>query len=236
VFLTTWIDRSSDACMFSPAQLRTWTTAHLNSGEWYLDCSMTFTPLHKIDLKQSREALGVSVVDMVDLEAIEDEEAREKAVKKRAESDRKKAQKVKEAEEKAEQKEKDKQEKASEKVAEKAAEQGKGKGKKKSSEPAKTGAKVPVATSSTVDAGSKLQSVTGRGTKRDSLYEQLSQVPVVVNIEDDDISTVDEFIVNSSLAEVLSGDSGPLPPAYYDLKTFLRSVSVFSLYILIFVS
>lgn len=121
--------------MFSPAQLRTWTTAHLNSGAWYLDCSMTFTPLHEIDLKQSREALGVSAVDMVDLEAIEDEEAREKAVKKRAESDRKKAQKVKEAEEKAEQKEKDKQEKATEKAAEKAAEQGKGKGKKKSSEP-----------------------------------------------------------------------------------------------------
>lgn len=91
--------------MFSLAQRRTWTTAHLNAGAWYLDCGTTFTPLHEVELKQSREALDDSAVDMIDLEAIEDTEARERAVKKRLESDRKKALKVKEAEEKATQKE-----------------------------------------------------------------------------------------------------------------------------------
>lgn len=78
-----------------------------------MDTPTTYTPLHEIELKQSRKAIGVSGVEMIDLAAIEDEEAWEKAVKKRLESDRKKQQKVKEAEKKAEQKEKERLEKNS---------------------------------------------------------------------------------------------------------------------------
>lgn len=78
---------------------------------------------------------------------------------------------------------------------------------------------------STVEAGQQLHSITTRGTKRDSSYESLSQVPVV-DIPEDEASSVDEFILNSSLDEVLGGDSGPLPPSYEDLKAFMEAVSV----------
>lgn len=53
---------------------------------------------------------------MVDLEAIQDKEAREKAIRKRLQSNRKKAQKVKEAKEKAEQKEEETLDKATDKT------------------------------------------------------------------------------------------------------------------------
>lgn len=96
---------------------------------------------------------------MVDLEAIEDDDAREKAVKRRLESDRKKALKVREAEEKAEQREKEKLERASEKANKK--------GKKKVSAPVEMEGKIPVRTTSTVDKGSQLRSST-RGTKREA--------------------------------------------------------------------
>lgn len=40
-----------------------------------MDCSTTHRPLHDIDLKQSWKAIGVFVVEMEDLEAIEDDDA-----------------------------------------------------------------------------------------------------------------------------------------------------------------
>lgn len=82
VFLNTWLDRSSDVCMLSASQLRTWTTAHLNLGAWYLDGGTTFTPIQEVDLKKAKEAAGIVVEDIVELAAIDDSEAREKAVKK----------------------------------------------------------------------------------------------------------------------------------------------------------
>lgn len=102
--------------MFSSAQQRTWTTSHLNAGSRYLACRTTFTPLHKIEKKQSREATGVSGVEIINLKAIEDDDVRDKAIKKRLESDHKKAQKVREAEEKAEHNERERLEKALEKA------------------------------------------------------------------------------------------------------------------------
>ena len=67
----------------------------------------------------SREAIGESGIEMVDLAGIEDETERAKAIKRRIEEDRKKALKVKEAEEKAQQKELERQQKASEKPSRK---------------------------------------------------------------------------------------------------------------------
>lgn len=228
-FFNTWLDRLLDSCMLSPSQLRTWTTAHLNSGAWYLDCSTTFTPIQELELKQKRDAATIAADDIVELADVDDNEAREKALKKREESDRKKAQKVRETAEKAALREKERIDKAAEKAAEKAVE--KGKGKKKSPEPEKI-TKHVVATSSTVDAGSQLQSPSSRGTKRDSPYEFLSQVPVSIDIGGVEDCTVDEFIVNTSLAQILGGDSGPLPQVYEDLKSFLKKVSA-SIYIVI---
>ena len=216
VFLNNWLDRSSDSCMLSPSQLRTWTTAHLNSGAWYLDCSTLFTPIQEMELKRNREAAAIAAEDIVELADVEDDAAREKAVKKREESDRRKAQKVKDAAEKAALREKERIDKAAEKE----------KGKKKTIEPAKN-TNDAVAASSTVDVGSQLQSAPGRGMKRDSQYKLLSQGPIAVDLRGVKDYTVDEFIVNTSLGQILGGGTGPLPQVYEDLKPFLKKVSVF---------
>ena len=83
--------------MFSTLQLRTWTTAHLNSGAWYLDCVTTFTPLPKVELKRLKEDVGVALEDMLEFVGIEDEETSKKMIKRQTESHRKNAQKVGEA-------------------------------------------------------------------------------------------------------------------------------------------
>ena len=115
VFLTTWLDRSNSACMFSPLQQRTWTSSDLTGGAWYLDCAPSFTPSFETELRKSREAVGESGIEMVDLQSIEDENERAKAMKRRIEEDRKKALRVKEAEERADQKEREKLQKSLEK-------------------------------------------------------------------------------------------------------------------------
>ena len=98
--------------MFSALQQRTWTTSHLTGGAWYLDCALSFTPSFETELRKSREAVGESGIEMVDLQCIEDEKERAKAMKRRIEEDRKKALRVKEAEERADQKEKEKLQKS----------------------------------------------------------------------------------------------------------------------------
>ena len=218
IFLTTWLDRSNQACMFSAAQQRTWTTAHLTCGAWYLDCGLGFTPPHEVELKKSRQSVGECGEEMLDLNAIEDESAREKAVRRRLDSDRKKAQKVKEAEEKAEHREMEKLERAAEKAAKK--------GKKKVTTPGVLDETIPVADASTVQSGSRIPSVATRGTKRGLSYDQLTEVPVLPSSDDEGFH-INEFILNSSLDEVLGGQSGILPPSYNDLRAFLSSVSSF---------
>lgn len=180
-----------------------------------MDCGTTQTPLHEVDLKQSLDALDESAVAMVDLDAIEDKEARDKAVKKRLESDKKKAQKVKEAEEKKELREKERLERAGDK--------GKSKGKRKVGNAAISDSKSPLPNPSPVDSSSRPRTVVLRSAVADSTYEPLSQVPVLAAEEEDTIE-VDEFILNSSLDDVLGGDSGILPPSYDDLKLFLSKV------------
>ena len=66
VFLSTWLDRSNAACMFTVAQQRTWTTSHLTSGAWYLDCATHYTPPFEMELRKSCEALVESAEDMDD--------------------------------------------------------------------------------------------------------------------------------------------------------------------------
>ena len=71
---------SNSTCMFSANQQRTWSTSHLTGGGWYLDCAPSFTLAFEIELKKSREAVGEFGVEMVDLQGIEDEHIRAKAI------------------------------------------------------------------------------------------------------------------------------------------------------------
>ena len=125
--------------MFSVLQQRTWTTSHLTGGAWYLDCATRFTPSFETELRVSREAVGESGIEMVDLQGIEDENERAKALKRRIEEDRKKALKVKEAEERVDQKEREKVLKSLEKYTKKR--------KKNMNPPPEPGGKNPVAPS-----------------------------------------------------------------------------------------
>jgi len=202
--------------MFSALQQRTWSTAHLAAGAWYLECIPSYTPSFEIELRKSREAIGESGIEMVDLAGIEDETERAKAIKRRIEEDRKKALKVKEAEEKAQQKELERQQKASEKKASR-------KGKRKVSTPGEDQGKSPQAPSPTRDSGSQVRTISTRGTRRDSTFELLTQVPVLDCTEEDNHS-IGEFILNSSMDLILGGESEVPTPAYYELVDFLSKV------------
>ena len=200
--------------MFSVLQQRTWTTSHLTGGAWYLDCAPSFTPSFEMELRKSREAVGESGIEMVDLQGIEDENERAKAMKRRIEEDRKKALRVKEAEERANQKEQERVQKSQENSIKK--------GKKKMNPPPEPEGKSPVAPSPTYESGSHAPTFS-RGTKRDSSYEQLSQIPILTSGEELE-TEIQELILNASMEDVLGGDKEEFTPSYNDLKRFMLKV------------
>jgi hypothetical protein len=178
VFLTIWLDRSNTTCIFSALQQRTWTTSHLAGGSWYLDCALSFTPSFETELRKSREDVGESGLEMLDLQGIQDENERAKALKRRIEEDGKKTLKVKEVEERAEQKKREKLEKSLEKSTKK--------DKKKMDPTQDPEGKSPIVPSPTYESGSHAPTLS-RGTKRDSSYEQLSEIPILTSAEELDI-------------------------------------------------
>jgi len=52
-FFGAWIQPSSDLCIFTPAQLKKFSTAHLHGGGWYLECHVNFTPDEEVELRNS---------------------------------------------------------------------------------------------------------------------------------------------------------------------------------------
>jgi len=130
---------------------------------------------------------------MIDLQAIEDEHERAKAISRRVEEDRKKALRVKEAEEKAAHKEMEKLQQSLEKTTMK--------GKKKINRLSEPEGKTLVSPTPTNDSGSQAPTIS-RGTKRDSSYDQLSPI---FNLGEENDSHIDELIINASMKEVLGG-------------------------------
>ena len=202
--------------MFSTNQQRTWSTSHLTGGGWYLDCAPSFTPSFETELRKSREAVGESGLEMVDLRGIEDENERAKALSRRIEEDRKKALRVKEAEEKAAQKEMEKLQRSLEKTNMK--------GKKKVNPHSEPEGKSLVYPTPTNDSGSQAPTFS-RGTKRDSSYDQLSPV---YNLGEETESQIDELILNASMNEVLGGSSDDYTSYYKDIKNFMIKVCFFT--------
>jgi hypothetical protein len=134
------------------------------------------------------------------------------------EVERKKKQNDK-AKEKAE-KDKEKPEKGKEKTE-------KGKEKTEKGKDKKTNVQDEV-TSTVLDEALQPKSTSNRGTKRDSSHlsateERLTLGRIVVDLGDDDEVPVDELIINSSLALLVSED-GPKPPAFHDVVSFIEKV------------
>jgi len=133
--------------MFSPLQLKWWTTSHLKLGAWYLNCPPEFTPLLEDRLKRFVDFLDAPP-EYEEFAGL-DEASRARAVKKREEVDKKIALRNSEAIDKA-------QERATKKTAKLA---------QKEKVPAKEKnlgrtSKQPMPMSSTVDQGSQLQTST----------------------------------------------------------------------------
>ena len=199
--------------MFTAAQQRTWTTSHLTSGAWYLDCTTHYTIPFEMELRKSCEAIRESGEDMDDLNE------RAKALKRRIEEDRKKALKVKETEEKTHPKELERQQKVAAKSTKKC--------KKKVTTPRGVEVRSHVQPSTTVDSNSQIPTVSAKGTKRDISYELFSQL-LIVDLTEEANCMNDEFIINSSLFEVFGDESGSLSPLYDDLKAFISKIFSFS--------
>ena len=81
------------ACMFTAQQLRTYTTAHLSGGGWYLDCTLEFTPLLEVQLRRSLDGKGVLDLDINEFAGLDDK-ARQKAIARRDLLDKKKEARV----------------------------------------------------------------------------------------------------------------------------------------------
>jgi hypothetical protein len=94
-FLKTWLDHSSPDCMFSPTQLRTWTSAHLQGVAWYLECGPQHVPDLEVDMFKSLDAVGGVVAEDEALAGLDD-----KTCEKLIAQDKLKAEKVKDALEK----------------------------------------------------------------------------------------------------------------------------------------
>ena len=196
-FLTTWLDRSLPDCMFSPGQLKSWTSSHLMACPWYLECNFGVTPPEEEALFQ---ALKDSV--MVDPEVPEfsglDNVAKTKAVKRRELSDRKKLDEAKRRTKEHEQK---KLQARLEKEKEKESKKGtKRKASTACDEPASSG----VHTSSRFRLMQE-RLVHGRTPTKKTLSP---------------IADIDKCIMNTSLAD-LSPDS----KTYSDVLSFLDVVS-----------
>ena len=198
--------------MFSANQHCTWSTSHLTRSGWYLDCAPSFTPSFETELRKSRKAVGEFGVEMIDLQGIEDEHEREKALSRCLEEDRKKALRVQEVEEKAAQKEMEKLQRSLGKTNMK--------GKKKMNPHSEPEGKNLISPTPTNDSGFQPPTCS-RGTKRDSSYDQLSHV---FNLGEENESHIDELILNASMKEVLGGSSDDYTSYYRDLKNFMIKV------------
>ena len=94
--------------------------------------------------------------------------------------------------------------------------------------------KSPIAPSPTYESGSHAPTFS-RGTKRNSSYEQLSQIPILTSEEELEIH-IEELILNASLEDVLGGDTEEFTPSYNELKRFMLKVQLFLNYVIIMIS
>jgi hypothetical protein len=123
-FLQTWLDHSSTDCMFSPIQLRTWTSAHLRGIAWYLECRPQHVHDLEVDIFKSLDVVSGVVAEDEALAGLDD-----KTCEKLIAQDKLKAEKVKDALEKTRLKEVERKKKQDDKAKEKA-EKGKDKTEK----------------------------------------------------------------------------------------------------------
>lgn len=211
-FLSSWLDRSSKDCMFSGNQLRTFTTAHLSGGGWYLDCNLAFTHPSEIELRKSFDGIGLINLEVDEFVGLS-EKQKKRAIARREATDRKK-----------EKKEEERLAKLAEKEAEKESKGVKGKGKRKSN------ADGPIPASSTVDQGSQMLGGYHSGVLRTTALPQLSEDLIthgtqLIVPDEDTMDAHDDLILNVSISELLENMGNETPILYTEVSEFLKKVS-----------
>ena len=139
----------------------------------------------------------------------------QRQLNQRLKEHQKKTLRVKEAEERADQKEREKLQKSLEKSTKK--------GKKSMNPPLQRGGKSPLAPNPTYEYGSHGPTFS-RGTKRDSSYEQLNQILILISREDLKIQ-LQELILNAStFLKVIRRE---FTPSYNEFKRFRLKILLF---------
>ena len=59
--------------MFSPFQLKTFTTALLNGCGWYLDCDPSYTPPSEVAMRQGLQSLATAEVFVDEYDGLEED-------------------------------------------------------------------------------------------------------------------------------------------------------------------
>ena len=210
------------AYMFTAHQLRTYTTAHLSGGGWYLDCTLEFTPPSEVQLRRSLDGKGVMDLDIDEFAGLDDK-ARQKAIARRDFLDKKKEARI---QVQLENKEKKASYLAHKKVAKEKEDKGKGKGKGKKKDKA-GGEVVP---SSTRDGGSQMQS----GVKRKDTLSQLTEevithVTQAMVITEDDVEKTEDLILNISIEDLANDMVEDKPMWYNEVLQFMKKVVIYSI-------
>jgi hypothetical protein len=215
--------------MYTPNQLRTFTTAHLSAGGWYLDCSLTFTHPQELQLRASLEGKGAIDLEVDEFIGLTDRQ-RKRAIARREANDKKKearftdivtAKEKKEAErlaklaEKEKEKEKEKEEK------------GKGRGKKK------VDGSGTIPASSTVDQSSHMQGRSQSGVKRKAEVLELTEDVIThgtqaIVLSKDEAYNTEDLILNISVEDLVDNMKADPPNWYTEVMEFLKKVQKFS--------
>lgn len=207
-FMSTWLDRSSPDCMFSPGQFKSYTSPHLEACPWYLECNFGFIPPEEEILFNTLKESAL-IVSGVDEFAGLDPEARDKAIAKREAADKKKEDRWMEARNKTQELEKKKA------VAKAGKEQEKGK-KKGSKRKAETPVQEP-----TTSVADMPDTSSGFSLTQERLVHGLT--PTTANLSP--VPNIDECILNLSLATLPNNQK-----AFDSVLAFLEMVMIYSLY------
>jgi hypothetical protein len=224
LFFTTWVDKTSQHCMFSQGQLRMWTLPHLKAGSWYLDYGKGFCPEEEEELKNKLDAAniasgsdvgvlqeGTGNADELDLSQMNEKEKKKVIAQRIADAEKAKKRLDKEAAKATEKSEKD-------------ATKSSKKGEKRSGK------------STAKEAGSDNEDTThasGNPLKRDSTFAGLSSLKLqqgtITKLQNVGSSNmlVDELIVNCSLLSIdqYYAKHNTFPKCWDDIIAILEKVS-----------
>jgi len=57
IFLSGWLDKSSENCMFDDFLFKTWKFAHLKTGGWFLECQRSACPADEVAILAEADSL-----------------------------------------------------------------------------------------------------------------------------------------------------------------------------------